>query len=188
MSRVTSLFFRASKPFFLHTVPLFTNCTFLFSRFGKIFFKTLLTSLFFSAILLLISNINKEFAMKRRITKQRQLVLDALMRLYHPTAEEVYDLLRRENPSIGRATVFRNLSVLTEEGMVTRLHLGDDVARYDANANGHYHFLCRSCAKIIDLPQTQRLSLPKSEEFMIESQSVHFWGLCRTCLENSTKQ
>ena len=126
--------------------------------------------------------------MKRRTTKQRELVIGALMRLYHPTAEELYCLLRQENPSLGRATVFRNLSVLTEEGRVTRLHLGDDVARYDANTNGHYHFLCRSCAKIIDLPQKEGLPLPKSEEYVIESQSVHFYGLCRACQANESKQ
>lgn len=126
--------------------------------------------------------------MKRRTTKQRELVLDALMRLYHPTAEEVYSLLQQEHPTIGRATVFRNLSVLTQEGIVTRLHLEDDVARYDANANGHYHFLCRGCAKIIDLPQTQRPPLPKTEDFTIETQSIHFYGLCKACRINENKQ
>ena len=126
--------------------------------------------------------------MKRRTTQQRELVFGALMRLYHPTAEEVYCLLQKEHPTVGRATVFRNLAVLTQEGRVTRLHLEEDVARYDANPNGHYHFLCRSCAKIIDLPQTQRLTLPKSDEFVIEAQSIHFYGLCRTCQANESKQ
>ena len=59
--------------------------------------------------------------MKRRSTKQREIVYEALMRLYHPTAEEVYEYLRGEFPTIGRATVFRNLAVLAEEGRIVKL-------------------------------------------------------------------
>ena len=77
--------------------------------------------------------------MKRRSTKQREIVYDALMQLYHPTAEEVYEYLRGAFPSIGRATVFRNLAVLAEEGRIVKLFFPDEVAHYDANIDGHYH-------------------------------------------------
>ena len=63
--------------------------------------------------------------MKRRSTKQREIVYDALMQLYHPTAEEVYEYLRGAYPTIGRATVFRNLAVLAEEGRIVKLFFPD---------------------------------------------------------------
>ena len=105
----------------------------------------------------------------------------ALMSLYHPTAEEVYEKLRAECPSIGRATVFRNLSVLAEEGRAVKLFFPDEVARYDGNVDGHYHFVCRRCDAIIDLPATQKLPLPVSDAFTVEQQEINFYGLCREC-------
>jgi len=119
--------------------------------------------------------------MQRRSTKQRETVYHALMHLYHPTAEEVYEYLRTETPSIGRATVFRNLAVLSEEGRIVKLFFPDEVAHYDANTDGHYHFICRHCEKIIDLPATQKLSFPKSDRFTVDEQSVNFYGVCREC-------
>ena len=86
--------------------------------------------------------------MKRRSTKQREIVYEALMRLYHPTAEEVYEYLRGEQPGIGHATVFRNLAVLAEEGRIVKLFFPDEVTHYDAITDGHYHFVCKRCSKI----------------------------------------
>ena len=119
--------------------------------------------------------------MQRRSTKQREIVYDALMRLYHPTAEEVYEYLQSEQPGIGRATVFRNLTVLAEEGRIVKLFFPDEIAHYDANIDGHYHFVCKRCAKIIDLRTNTRPALPPGNDFEIESQEVNFYGQCREC-------
>ena len=119
--------------------------------------------------------------MKRRSTKQREIVYDALMRLYHPTAEEVYEYLQSEQPGIGRATVFRNLTVLAEEGRIVKLFFPDEVAHYDANIDGHYHFVCKRCAKIIDLQTNKRPALPSGYDFEVETQEINFYGRCREC-------
>jgi len=125
--------------------------------------------------------------MKRRSTKQRESVYQALMSLYHPTAEEVYEKLRADCPSIGRATVFRNLSVLAEEGRAVKLFFPDEVARYDANIDGHYHFVCRRCDSIIDLPATQRVTFPTSDAFTVEQQEINFYGLCKECQQQNSQ-
>ena len=119
--------------------------------------------------------------MKRRSTKQREIVYEALMRLYHPTAEEVYEYLQNEQPGIGRATVFRNLTVLAEEGRIVKLFFPDEVAHYDANIDGHYHFVCKRCAKIIDLRTNARPALPPEHDFEVETQEINFYGRCREC-------
>ena len=123
--------------------------------------------------------------MQRRSTKQREIVYDALMRLYHPTAEEVYEYLQGEFPTIGRATVFRNLSVLAEEGRIVKLFFPDEVAHYDANIDGHYHFVCKRCAKIIDLRTKAPIALPQDLSFHVETQEVNFYGQCKECQQNS---
>ena len=157
---------------------------FFFQKFFYFFQKNLLTNHFYCAILLSRQNLNKEQTkMKRRSTKQREIVYDALMQLYHPTAEEVYEYLRGAFPSIGRATVFRNLAVLAEEGRIVKLFFPDEVAHYDANIDGHYHFVCRRCSKIIDLSVTKRVSFPPREDFVVDTQEVNLYGHCRECHE-----
>ncbi|MBQ7335457.1 MAG: transcriptional repressor [Clostridia bacterium] len=123
--------------------------------------------------------------MKRRSTKQRDIVYSALLELYHPTADEVFESLQHTHPTIGRATVFRNLTVLVEEGRVYRLNFPGDGARYDPFVDGHTHFSCRSCKKIIDLPPVDNLPYPKSDEYVIETHTVKYYGLCRDCYQTT---
>ncbi len=126
--------------------------------------------------------------MKRRMTKQRETVLAALHTLCHPTADEVYDALRAACPTLGRATVFRNLSVLVEEGRVTRLELPNEAARYDPVPDGHAHFICRTCAKILDLPIPPLRPFPIGDAFVIEQAALTYSGLCRDCAREPSCQ
>ena len=119
--------------------------------------------------------------MERRSTKQRDLVYETLLQLYHPTAEEVFERIRVLHPSVGRATVFRNLTVLAQLGRVTRLSFPGDSVRYDPVVDGHTHFLCRCCGKIIDFPPISDLPIPKSDTCLIEGYSVKYYGVCRNC-------
>lgn len=123
--------------------------------------------------------------MKRRSTKQRECVYQALTELYHPTAEEVYEKIRLDTPGIGRATVFRNLSILAEEGRAIKLYFPDDVTRYDPTVDGHYHFMCRKCECIIDMPIEEQIPFPESDLFTADARDVHFYGLCRSCMSKS---
>ncbi len=118
--------------------------------------------------------------MQRRSTKQKELVSAALQQLYHPTAEEVYECLRVTHPTLGRATVFRNLSVLTEEGRLVRIDLPGEPSRYDCTVDGHAHFRCRSCKRILDLP-IPLVTLPAAVPCLIEQTQVTYTGLCREC-------
>ncbi len=119
--------------------------------------------------------------MQRRQTKQRATVYEALCHLYHPTADEVYDRLSREDPGIGRATVFRNLAVLTEEGLAIKLLFPGNAIRYDADTGEHDHFVCNRCGHIWDLPRTSPIPLPESDCFEVMAQSTSFYGVCKAC-------
>ncbi len=126
--------------------------------------------------------------MQRRSTKQRDLVYETLLHLYHPTADEVYERILVDNPGLGRATVFRNLTVLAEEGRICRLAFPGDAARYDPVMDGHSHFSCRTCGKIVDLPPVKSLPLPHTDECTIESYAVKYYGVCRNCQDQHTSQ
>src|SRR5690625_5828704 len=86
-----------------------------------------------------------------RITPQRHAVLEYLLNsMVHPTADEIYKALEGKFPNMSVATVYNNLRVLRENGLVRELTYGDSSSRFDCNTEEHYHIICNSCGKIVD--------------------------------------
>ena len=123
--------------------------------------------------------------MNRRNTKQRQLVAAAVRALEHPSAEEVYAAVSRENPNIGKATVYRNLNLLTRQGEIGRVPRGEGADRYDFRTDKHYHMRCRACGKVFDAPMAPLPSPAKllgdTGGFVVEDHTIEFVGLCPGC-------
>jgi Fur family transcriptional regulator, peroxide stress response regulator len=69
----------------------------------------------------------------------------------HPTAEEVYRLVRKKISNVSLATVYRNLHLLAEEGKIREVQFQDDVIRYDGMLDAHEHFYCVTCGTVQDL-------------------------------------
>src|SRR5699024_2006754 len=85
-----------------------------------------------------------------RITPQRQAVLEYLLSaMTHPTAAEIYQALEDKFPNMSVATVYNNLWILKELGLVRELTYGDDSSRFDSNTDEHYHIICDECGKIV---------------------------------------
>ncbi len=123
----------------------------------------------------------------RRNTTQRAIVAEVAKTLYHPSAEEVYEEVKKRDKGVGRATVFRNLNLLAEEGSFFKVFLNGEPVRYDTNPVRHDHFLCTVCGEITDLPpetfsetdeETEELS---RQGYKVESKSVAYYGVCRKC-------
>jgi Fur family peroxide stress response transcriptional regulator len=116
-----------------------------------------------------------------RKTKQKQAVEDYLSKTYsHPTAEEVYNNVRKEQPKISKATVYRILRNFKKKGEVQEIQ--DDVSRWDYNEKAHPHFLCKKCKKIYDIEE--KVQLPEKKKFKIgnaESYKIIFSGVCKNC-------
>lgn len=86
------------------------------------------------------------------LTAQRRIVFDALLaRDDHPTAESLYDDVRRRLPEINRATVYRTLDRLVSLGLATRVHRVGLAARFDPNVERHDHAVCIHCGAMEDL-------------------------------------
>jgi Fur family peroxide stress response transcriptional regulator len=88
---------------------------------------------------------------KLKITPQRIAIVKALSRMDHPTAEEIYEEVRKEQPYISLATIYRTLKLLINAGLVKELCLPDGVIRYDTNIKTHINLVCVNCGKIIDI-------------------------------------
>jgi Fe2+ or Zn2+ uptake regulation protein len=122
---------------------------------------------------------------ERRSTRQRRLVYDAVCAARtHPTAEWVYDRVRREMPRVSLGTIYRNLQLLVAEGRLRAWSRGA-ATRYDADLTPHDHFLCEGCGLLLDLeragaplPAERRL---KSKGFDVRGRILDLIGLCRQC-------
>ncbi|MDR0270918.1 Fur family transcriptional regulator [Paenibacillus sp.] len=121
-----------------------------------------------------------------RITPQRHAILAYLMdSMSHPTAEEIYRALEPKFPSMSVATVYNNLKMLIEAGMVHELTYGDNSSRFDANVSEHFHVICQKCGKIEDFsyPSLQDVehTAEKSTGFQIQSLRMELYGICSGC-------
>lgn len=124
-----------------------------------------------------------------RNTRQRALVLEAVRSLHnHPTSADVYDAVREKHPSISRATVYRNLNVLTEQGEVLHIPVAGGADRYDFRCDCHYHAICRECGVVYDveMPSEELLSSVRDTHgFQIEGFDIIFTGLCPDCADGA---
>jgi len=124
--------------------------------------------------------------MKRRMTKQRQMVLEVIRgHGNHMHAEDVLEKLS-ENSGIGLATVYRNLNVLCEEGKIQKVS-GNHFSFYDGNPEPHDHLYCVRCGKVMDVDMAYDRQMDQNvREFLqvdIYSHSVTYEGLCPNCLK-----
>ncbi|MFA5308813.1 MAG: transcriptional repressor [Dehalococcoidales bacterium] len=124
--------------------------------------------------------------MMRRETRQRESILSYLRRAAsHPTADMVYEAVKKEIPRISQGTVYRNLKVLRESGLVAELNLKGTVTRYEAKKDSHYHFRCESCGKVFDIDEPVDTALDRRVAartgFQVTHHQLEFRGLCRDC-------
>ena len=125
-----------------------------------------------------------------RNTKQRQAILEELQKLAsHPTASELYEVVRRRLPRISLGTVYRNLELLAQMGKVRKLIMNATEARYDGNLTRHFHLSCDRCGRIEDLYNIP-ISVPGDisdsvEGWEIVSHRLEFVGLCPICRQRS---
>lgn len=120
-----------------------------------------------------------------RMTKQRAVILETLRSVRsHPTADEIYGLVRKKMPRISLGTVYRNLDLLTASGEIRRLERAGVQKRFDGDLTPHQHVRCESCGSVGDvfpplpLPDASSIKLPG---FYIKKTEVEFIGLCPNC-------
>jgi len=123
-----------------------------------------------------------------RITPQRHAVLEYLLTsMSHPTADEIYKALENKFPNMSVATVYNNLRILREIGLVRELTYGDDSSRFDSNMREHYHIICKDCGEIVDfhyptLDEIESLA-EKVSGFEISHHRLELYGKCKECSE-----
>ena len=121
-----------------------------------------------------------------KYSKQRELILQALKdNPVHPTADCLYSCLKDANPELSLATVYRNLNLLADNGIINRVSGLDGSAHFDHNTHKHYHFICSKCNKVYDVPYDIAPDLEAKTTaatgLKTESADVVLHGICPDC-------
>lgn len=96
----------------------------------------------------------------QRYSRQREEILHIVFSTQaHPTADWVYEKVRKKLPSVSLGTVYRNLNLLVDEGKINRVVLSDGKVRYDGNTKEHFHFVCTKTGKVLDMDGVFDMSL-----------------------------
>lgn len=122
----------------------------------------------------------------QRETKQKEAILRVLRNTReHPTADLLYEKVRKELPHLSKGTVYRNLRLLEENGEISALNLNGTVSRYEIKQDNHYHFRCDSCGKVVDVdePVDNELDMRVTRRtgFIVLCHQTEFRGLCKDC-------
>jgi len=132
----------------------------------------------------------EDFLLKKNLreTPQRGLILgEFLKREEHTTAEELYDIVKKRDRTIGQATVYRVLKLLCEAGLAREVDFGDGVMRYEhLYGHGHHdHLICRSCGNSVAVcdPVIEELQsrLAAQHGFQLLDHEMYLYGLCEDC-------
>ena len=119
--------------------------------------------------------------------RKRDAILSCLCQTdLHPGADWVYEQVKQMHPDISLATVYRNLAMFKEQGIISSLGTVNGVERFDANTEPHVHFICTECGKVDDLhslsvPETLKDTAAKSCGGRIDGCQLIFTGICADC-------
>lgn len=121
-----------------------------------------------------------------KYSRQREMVLKAVTEnKCHPTAEFIYNKLKVDLPSLSLATVYRNLNLLVNFGVIQRISMGDGIDRYDWETHPHNHLICTECESVINIPCKVNVEFD-DEDIANRGYDVYRWttmftGLCPDC-------
>lgn len=127
----------------------------------------------------------------KNYSKQRTEILDVLKKSYsHPTAEEVYEEIKKINSTASRGTVYRNLGLLVENKIIMKIPIKNGPDRYDFLKTEHDHIICDICEKVFDFEydfdfEKIQQEVRKQTGVTISKNSIMMHGICEHCKNDS---
>lgn len=119
-------------------------------------------------------------------TKQKELIYNAVTgSRSHPSADDVYHMLKPNYPGLSLATVYRNLNVFADSGMLQRIPMPSGGTRFDGTLEPHYHMVCTKCGNLYDIEldhlDTLAQDVMKKSGFEVSSFNLLISGVCKNC-------
>ena len=120
------------------------------------------------------------------LTSQRRAVLEALKDFKgHPSAEEVYLVVKKKNPRVALGTVYQALSVLEEIGLIEAKHWSESPVRYDLNTEPHYDIRCVRCGEVTEIRGVEfedfATRIRENTPYEVTNASLVIEGVCPNC-------
>ncbi len=106
----------------------------------------------------------------------------------HPTADQIFCDLKKEIPTLSKATVYNTLGLFLEKELINATTADEATARYDLSHSDHGHFVCTSCHEIYDFPYHFSQTYSDLEGFQIRSEEIIVKGICKKCLEDKKEE
>jgi Fe2+ or Zn2+ uptake regulation protein len=125
--------------------------------------------------------------MKLSNTLQRRVIIEELRKVKsHPTADELYQLVRQRLPQVSLGTIYRNLELLSEDGQIQKLELTGKQKRFDGNVKEHYHMRCSNCGCIVDVEDKEIDAIHDNLQVLVERNGfdgfrLELIGRCSRC-------
>lgn len=117
-----------------------------------------------------------------RNTRQKNLILSIVNNsCTHPTAEEIHLLCQNDIPNISLGTVYRNLNLLVEQGLIKRIKMSNNVDKFDHLKEKHAHFICIKCNKVIDLDVNKTALNVTIGKNKVLDYEINYRGICEDC-------
>ena len=125
---------------------------------------------------------------KHRMTNQRQVILEEIRKVnIHPTADDVYEMVRKRLPRISLGTVYRNLEILSISGLIQKIGPISSQMRFDGITKNHYHIRCIYCGSVkdapIDIAENLENAISEKSDYSIIGHKLEFIGICPGCEE-----
>lgn len=129
---------------------------------------------------------------KSRATRQRHVISQELRAVTsHPTADDVYEMVRRRLPHISLGTVYRDLHLMSKQGEIQKLRLGSTRSRFDGNPQARYHVRCPACGCIADMPIGPVPEIAQAargvSDYELTGHCLEFFGLCPACSQEARR-
>jgi Fur family ferric uptake transcriptional regulator len=126
-----------------------------------------------------------------KLTTQRRAILKTIVDNHeeHLSCDEIYNIVKKEYPDLGIATVYRTLQLFEKLNIVYKLNFDDGCSRYelstDSENHHHHHLICLNCGKVtevkLDLLEALEEEIESEGQFTIVDHNVKFYGYCSEC-------
>ena len=123
-----------------------------------------------------------------KATFQRMNMLESIEKHGHMSIEAIYDEVVKGHPSLSLATVYKNIILMVENGVLVEVPIEGKKAKYELHKDDHIHLVCTECGEVEDKPLMQETDsflskLTNKEHFKLTKQQINLYGVCEYCQE-----
>ena len=117
-----------------------------------------------------------------KATIQRGTILKSIDSMGHMSIDEIYSAVKREYPTLSLATIYKNIILMVEHGIIAEVPISGKKPKYELKKSDHIHLICEACGTIEDMKITKSKEQVLSvENFKVQNMQINLYGVCREC-------